>query len=99
MKDDDLAVQCRNLLVITKGFTTYGGMSGRDLEVIAIGLHEVLDESYLQYRIRGIEYLTEKLTAAGIPVMLPAGGQIELGEKGMKISALGYSLSGDIFVN
>ncbi|HPT30974.1 MAG TPA: tryptophanase, partial [Prolixibacteraceae bacterium] len=74
LEDNDLAQQCRNLLIITEGFTTYGGMSGRDLEAIAIGLHEVLDESYLQYRIRSIEYLTEKLTAAGIPVMLPAGG-------------------------
>jgi tryptophanase len=74
LRDNDLAVKCRNLLIITEGFTTYGGMSGRDLEAIAIGLHEVLDESYLQYRIRSIEYLTEKLSAAGIPVMLPAGG-------------------------
>jgi tryptophanase len=69
-----LAQQCRNLLVITEGFPTYGGLAGRDLEAIAIGLQEVLDEHYLQYRIRSIEYLTEKLVPAGVPVMRPAGG-------------------------
>jgi tryptophanase len=74
MHDKDLALRCRNLLIITEGFTTYGGLAGRDLEAIAIGLNEVLDENYLQYRIRSIEYLTNKLAAAGVPVMLPAGG-------------------------
>lgn len=69
-----LAQQCRNLLVITEGFPTYGGLAGRDLEAIAIGLVEVLDENYLQYRIRSIEYLTNKLIEAGVPVMQPAGG-------------------------
>ncbi len=67
-------MQCRNLLVITEGFPTYGGLAGRDLEAIAIGLNEVLDEHYLQYRIRSIEYLTEKLIAAEVPVMQPGGG-------------------------
>ena len=74
MRNPQLARECRNLLVITEGFPTYGGLAGRDLEAIAIGLHEVLDEHYLQYRIRSIEYLTEKLDAAGVPVMKPAGG-------------------------
>ena len=74
MHSEELAVQCRNLLIITEGFTTYGGLAGRDLEAIAIGLKEVLEEDYLQYRIRSIEYLTEKLVAAGVPVMQPAGG-------------------------
>ena len=74
MKDFDLAVRCRNLLIITEGFTTYGGLAGRDLEAIAIGLQEVMDEHYLQYRIRSIEYLTNKLLEAGVPVMQPAGG-------------------------
>jgi tryptophanase len=74
LRDEKLAVECRNLLIITEGFPTYGGLAGRDLEAIAIGLHEVLDEHYLQYRIRSIEYLTEKLIAAGVPVMQPAGG-------------------------
>ena len=74
MHDKELAMQCRNLLVITEGFPTYGGLAGRDLEAIAIGLKEVLDESYLQYRVRSIEYLNNKLLAAGVPVMQPAGG-------------------------
>jgi len=74
MHDAHLALQCRNLLVITEGFPTYGGLAGRDLEAIAIGLDEVMDENYLQYRIRSIEYLTNKLITAGVPVMQPAGG-------------------------
>jgi tryptophanase len=74
MHDEELAVKCRNLLIITEGFTTYGGLAGRDLEAIAIGLKEVLDENYLHYRIRSIEYLAEKLTAAGVPLVQPAGG-------------------------
>lgn len=74
MHNEALALQCRNLLVITEGFPTYGGLAGRDLEAIAIGLNEVLDEHYLQYRIRSIEYLTEKLIAAEVPVMQPGGG-------------------------
>jgi len=74
MRDEELATDCRNLLVITEGFPTYGGLAGRDLEAIAIGLKEVMDEQYLQYRIRSMEYLTEKLMAAGVPVMQPAGG-------------------------
>lgn len=74
MNDQWLATQCRNLLVITEGFPTYGGLAGRDLEAIAIGLEEVLDEHYLHYRVRSMEYLTEKLVAAGVPVMVPSGG-------------------------
>jgi tryptophanase len=74
MRDEELALNCRNLLVITEGFPTYGGLAGRDLEAIAIGLREVLDENYLQYRIRSIEYLANKLMAAGVPIMQPAGG-------------------------
>jgi tryptophanase len=74
LKDEALAVQCRNLLIITEGFPTYGGLAGRDLEAVAIGLEEVMDEHYLQYRIRSIEYLTNKLIAAGVPVMQPGGG-------------------------
>lgn len=74
MKDEELARQCRNLLIITEGFPTYGGLAGRDLEAIAIGLREVMDEHYLQYRIRSIEYLTNKLVDAGVPVMQPGGG-------------------------
>ncbi len=74
MHNEQLAQQCRNLLIMTEGFPTYGGLAGRDLEAIAIGLNEVMDEHYLQYRIRSIEYLTNKLITAGVPVMQPAGG-------------------------
>jgi tryptophanase len=74
MRNEELALKCRNLLVITEGFPTYGGLAGRDLEAIAIGLKEVMDENYLQYRIRSIEYLANKLIAAGVPIMQPAGG-------------------------
>ena len=74
MHNEQLAQQCRNLLIMTEGFPTYGGLAGRDLEAIAIGLNEVMDEHYLQYRIRSIDYLTNKLIAAGVPVMQPAGG-------------------------
>ena len=74
LRDEALALKCRNLLIITEGFPTYGGLAGRDLEAIAIGLREVMEESYLQYRIRSIEYLTEKLVAANVPVMRPGGG-------------------------
>ncbi|MBK8599738.1 MAG: tryptophanase [Flavobacterium sp.] len=74
MYDEGLAIECRNLLVITEGFPTYGGLAGRDLEAIEIGLNEVMDENYLQYRIRSIEYLANKLTDAGVPIMQPAGG-------------------------
>lgn len=74
MYDESLALKCRNLLIITEGFPTYGGLAGRDLEAIAIGLEEVMDENYLAYRIRSIEYLTNKLVEAGVPVMQPAGG-------------------------
>ncbi|HEY0732637.1 MAG TPA: tryptophanase, partial [Chitinophagaceae bacterium] len=74
LHDVDLANKCRNILIITEGVPTYGGLAGRDLEAIAIGLKEVMEESYLAYRIRSIEYLTEKLVKEGIPVMQPAGG-------------------------
>jgi tryptophanase len=74
LHDPQLVKQCLNLLIITEGFPTYGGLAGRDLEAIAIGLNEVMDENYLQYRIRSIEYLTNKLISSGVPVMQPAGG-------------------------
>jgi tryptophanase len=74
LNDDDLAQRCKNLLILTEGFPTYGGLAGYDLEAIAVGLHEVLDEDYLRYRIRSVEYLGEKLTTAGIPIVQPPGG-------------------------
>src|SRR4051812_17297993 len=74
MNDDDLAERCRNMLILTEGFVTYGGLAGRDLEAIAQGLEEVVSEDYLRYRIRSTEYLGEALDAAGVPVVLPIGG-------------------------
>ena len=74
MNDGELARQCRTRLVLTEGFPTYGGLAGYDLEAIAVGLREALDEDYLRYRIRSIEYLGEKLLAAGIPIITPTGG-------------------------
>ncbi len=74
MRDAEIAAQCRNLLILTEGFPTYGGLAGRDLEAIAVGLDEVLEESYLQYRIRSTEYLAEKCRNAGVPLVWPPGG-------------------------
>ncbi len=74
LNDDDLALQARNILVVTEGFPTYGGLAGRDLEAMAQGLEEVLDEHYLTYRIRSVEYLGEKLVNAGVPILEPPGG-------------------------
>ena len=68
MNDDSLAERCRNMLILTEGFPTYGGLAGRDLEAIAQGLEEVVDEDYLRYRIRSTAYLGEALDAAGVPV-------------------------------
>ena len=72
--NDALAEQCRNLLILTEGFPTYGGLAGRDLEAIAAGLAEVVDHDYLRYRVRSTAYLGEALHAAGVPVMRPIGG-------------------------
>jgi len=74
MNDKNLSLKCRQLLILTEGFNTYGGLAGRDLEAIAIGLNEVLDENYLQYRIRSSQYLGEGLLKLGIPIVNPPGG-------------------------
>ena len=74
LRDDAWADQCRNLLILTEGFPTYGGLAGRDLEAIAQGLRECVDEQYLRYRTRSIEYLADALVAARVPIVRPAGG-------------------------
>ncbi|MEH6583283.1 MAG: tryptophanase [Halioglobus sp.] len=74
LNDDDWAEKARAHLIMTEGFPTYGGMSGRDMECLAVGLEEIVCEDYLHYRIRSIEYINEKLDAIGIPVVKPSGG-------------------------
>jgi tryptophanase len=74
LNDDDLANRCKNTLILTEGFPTYGGLAGYDLEAIAVGLHEALEEDYLRYRIRSVEYLGRILTHEGVPIVRPPGG-------------------------
>ncbi|UCE51649.1 MAG: tryptophanase [Desulfobacterales bacterium] len=74
VNDDKLAQKARNILVVTEGFPTYGGLAGHDLEAFAQGLDEVLQEDYLKYRIRSVVYLGEKLNKLGVPIFQPPGG-------------------------
>ncbi len=74
LNDDELAERCRNFEILTEGYPTYGGLAGRDLEAIAQGLTECVDEDYLRYRIRSIAYLGEALESGGVPVVVPFGG-------------------------
>ena len=74
LNDDKLAAQARMRLIMTEGFPSYGGLAGRDLEAIAQGLSEVVEEDYLRYRVRTNEYIVERLDKLGIPVVKPAGG-------------------------
>jgi tryptophanase len=74
LNDDAIAERCRNLLILTEGFPTYGGLAGRDLEAIAQGLKEAVDHEYLRYRIRSTEYLGDALTRGGVPIVQPTGG-------------------------
>ena len=72
--DDLIAQQQKDLLILTEGFPTYGGLAGRDLEAIAVGLNEALDEDYLSYRIASTAYLAEHISREGVPIIQPPGG-------------------------
>ncbi|HEV2205316.1 MAG TPA: tryptophanase [Candidatus Acidoferrales bacterium] len=72
--DDTVAQAEKNLLILTEGFPTYGGLAGRDLEAIAVGLNEALHEDYLQYRIVSTAYLGTHISAEGVPIVQPPGG-------------------------
>jgi tryptophanase len=74
LKDEAWAAKVRELLILFEGFSTYGGLAGRDLEAMAIGLHEVLDEEYLAYRVGQVAYLGDLLVQAGVPIVKPPGG-------------------------
>jgi tyrosine phenol-lyase len=72
--DDAVAQAQKDLLILTEGFPTYGGLAGRDLEAIAVGLNEALDEDYLRYRIVSTAYLGDHIAAEGVPIVHPPGG-------------------------
>jgi tryptophanase len=74
LRDKKLAEKCTNLLIISEGFATYGGLSGRDMEAMAVGLQEVFDPDYLHYRIKSTEYLGKHLQEKGVPLVKPFGG-------------------------
>jgi tyrosine phenol-lyase len=74
LNDDAWALEARNLLILTEGFPTYGGLAGRDLDAIATGLEEVIEEDYLKYRIASTQYLGNALTRMGVPIIEPVGG-------------------------
>ncbi len=103
-RDAELAREKRDLLVLTEGFPTYGGLAGRDLEAIAVGLHEVLDENYLDYRATSTAYVVDGLHALGVPVLRPAGGHaVYLDGRGFlpHLPALhypGWALSVELFI-
>ncbi|TVP75176.1 MAG: tryptophanase, partial [Gemmatimonadales bacterium] len=74
VNDAELARDARNNLILTEGFPTYGGLAGRDLEAIAIGLREVLQPDYLEYRTASVRYLGEHISRGGVPIVQPPGG-------------------------
>jgi tryptophanase len=74
LNDDALAQQEKNLLILTEGYPTYGGLSGRDLEAVGIGIQEALNEDYLRYRIASTAYLGRKISEQGVPIIQPPGG-------------------------
>ena len=92
-RDADLARQEKDLLILTEGFPTYGGLAGRDLEAIAVGMYEAVDEDYLHYRIASTRYIGEHLRAAGVPIIWPPGGHaiyVDAARFAPHIAATGY---------
>ncbi len=104
LNDSSLAEKARSLLIMTEGFPTYGGLAGRDLDAIAQGLSEVLDEDYLKYRIRSVEYFGDKLERAGVPVLVPTGGHAVFLDAGRFLPGIppelfpGQSLSVELYL-
>ena len=74
VNDSELAAKCRKELLITEGFTTYGGLAGRDLEAIAVGLNEVVEEDYLHYQVGFVKFLADLLVQNHVPIVTPPGG-------------------------
>ncbi|XP_073246389.1 tryptophanase-like [Porites lutea] len=74
VNDSELAAKCRKELLITEGFTTYGGLAGRDLEAIAVGLNEVVEEDYLRYQVGFVKFLADLLVQNHVPIVTPPGG-------------------------
>ena len=74
LNDKELFSRCQNKLILIEGYVTYGGLAGRDLEAIAQGLEEVVDEEYLKYRVKTVDYLGQSIKAMGIPIVEPLGG-------------------------
>jgi tryptophanase len=107
MNDAGWHEQCRNTMIPIEGFATYGGLAGYDMEALAVGLCEVLDERYLRYRLEHTAYLGQKLLDAGVPIVRPPGGHaifVDAGAlldhipwqayPGMALSAYLYEISG-----
>jgi tryptophanase len=103
LNDDELAQHARTRLILTEGFPTYGGLAGRDLDAIAQGLSEIVDEDYLRYRVRVNAYVVERLVAGGVPVMRPAGGHAVFLDAGRMLSHIpplqypGQALAGALY--
>ncbi len=74
MNDEDKFRQAQQYLILMEGYITYGGMAGRDLEALSIGLHEVLEQPYMANRVRQVHYLGSQLLEAGVPIIQPTGG-------------------------
>lgn len=91
VNDAEVAARCRDDLILTEGFPTYGGLAGRDLDALAVGLTEVTDPDYLRYRVRTAAYLAEKAWSAGVPTVRPPGGHAVYLDAGALLSHLPQS--------